>query len=78
MDLHKKITLILNDFDLDYFRDQVKSVRPDFDIIDIGTNDLAAGVQPLSAVKVVDFKNDLLHKIYSVKHVRICTAILLG
>ena len=28
----------------------------DFVIIDIGTNDLAAGVQPLSvAVKVVDF-----------------------
>ena len=68
---------ISNDFDLDYFRDQVKSVRPDFVIIDIGTNDLAAGVQPLSvAVKVVDFANDLLHRISSVKHVRICSAIL--
>ena len=53
----------------------MKSIRQDFVIIDIGTNDLAAGVQPLSAVKV-DFKNDLLHKVYSVKHVRICSAIL--
>ena len=40
----------------------MKSVRPYCVIIDIGTNDLAARVQPLSvAVKVVDFANELLH-----------------
>ena len=70
---------ISNDFDLDYFSDQVKNVHPHIVIIDIGTNDLAAGVRPLSAaVNVVDFANDLLHRLIFLQSnmLRVCSATL--
>lgn len=50
--------------------------KPNFLIINLGTNDLATGVSPLdAAVKLVDLAKELLNDYKSIKHISLCSAI---
>ena len=61
-------------FSLPY--DELLHIRPGIVIIDLGTNDLAAGTPPIVvAVKVVDIAIDMMRNIHSIKYIQICSAI---
>jgi hypothetical protein len=54
---------------------KIRSIRPDFIVLDLGSNDLASGTPPLDlAVRIVDIAKFLVEH-YHVRHVAICSLV---